>query len=75
MDRHKQKHRAARVELPASIRFARGWDLSEATTAFRSDPKSRKPPTRLEAVLGLVGFVGTGIAVVATASLLALYVS
>jgi hypothetical protein len=66
MDRHNQLHRSARVDLPASLR------QPDATTGFEF--RFRPVSPKFDVALGLVSFLGCGVVVIATASLLALYI-
>lgn len=74
MDRHSNKHRDWRVELPASLRQPPGSTASAAAAPFGSKLRPRLLASKLGEVLGLVGFLSGGVAVIATASLLALQV-
>jgi hypothetical protein len=74
MDRHNTLYKGSRVELPASLSWladAMTWE-----TAMPHDQTSKKRPSRskLGEALGRIGVFTCGLAVVATASLLAFHV-
>lgn len=67
MDRHNSRHQKSRVELPAGISRPRAPRVLSLLRRRRVRPV-------LGAMLGLMSFVTGGVAVVATASLLALQI-
>ncbi len=66
MDRHSQLHVGSRVELPSSIR------LPEIVNAV--DRRYRRLSPLVGLYVGVVGFLSCGVAVIATASLIALHI-
>lgn len=68
MDRHNQLHRSARVELPASVQ------QPDAASELESRFRPGRVWPKHSALLGLVSFLGGGVAVIVTASMLAMYV-
>jgi hypothetical protein len=74
MDRHNTLHKASRTELPASLDCRP--DVTEAEPPMRYEPVLSLRPvlSKLTEVLGRIGVFSCGLAVIATASLLAMHV-
>lgn len=74
MDRRSQNSKAARIELSSSLPWSLELIVPEWSDGSGSQPRSRRP-SRVRPVLGRFGFFSGGIAVIATASLLALHIN
>ncbi|GAC1344654.1 MAG: hypothetical protein NVSMB18_22700 [Acetobacteraceae bacterium] len=73
MDRHNTLHKPSRVELPFSLNCEAESD-SELAVLFEASPVTRWLQTSLAVPLARLGVYTGSVAVIVTASLLALYV-
>jgi hypothetical protein len=70
MDRHDSLHKGSRVDLPASLQWVQDPANPEPLMSI-----SRPVLSKLGELLGRIGVFGCALAVVATASLLAMHVN
>ena len=69
MDRHNNLHKRSRVDLPAALHWLADTNASEC-----SMPTSRPVLSKLGEILGKVGVFTCALAVVATASVIAMHI-
>ena len=74
MDRHNNLHKASRVELPAALRCTEQATRSEYDAMIFGASDETSSRARLAGLLGRIGLLTSSLVVIATASLLALYV-
>jgi hypothetical protein len=75
MDRHNNLHKASRVELPASLQWL--FDNTDPESPMSLEPGSQRRPNLSKSgeLIARIGVLTCSLAVIATASLLALLLS